>query len=163
MIPETWFILHRNHVPSTLYLRGCSRNVKTKWILPWHVQSFPRNLNSHLWHAWSRRSFLIKKSERIVCVHLVTHLHRNGLYEVFQSACRQLHSTEIALLCEQNDNLQAVESRANAILVLLNLSAAFDTTDHENLIKMISTCCGIRGDPPKCFYHIQNAVFNLYK
>ena len=58
-------------------------------------------------------------------------LDKNGLYEVFQSASRQLHSTETALLCVQNDILQAVDSRDGAILVLLDLSAAFVTIDHE--------------------------------
>ena len=81
----------------------------------------------------SNLSFLSKLIERILCVQLVNHLDKNGLYEVFQSAYRQLHSTETALLRVQNDILQAVDSRGGAILVLLDLSAAFDTIDHENL------------------------------
>ena len=67
----------------------------------------------------------------IVCVQL----DKNGLYEVFQSAYRQLHSTETALLCVKNDILQAIDSRGGTILVLLDLSAAFDTIDHEKLIR----------------------------
>ena len=84
----------------------------------------------------SNLSFLSKLIERIVCVQLVNHLDKNGLYEVFQSAYRQLHSTETALLRVQNDILQAVDSRGGAILVLLDLSAAFDTIDHETLINI---------------------------
>ena len=49
----------------------------------------------------------------------------------------QLHSTETALLRVQNDILQAVDSRGGAILVLLDLSAAFDTIDHEKLIRAL--------------------------
>ena len=49
---------------------------------------------------------------------LVNHLDKNGLYEVFQSSYRQLHSTETALLYVQNDIHQAVDSRGGAILVL---------------------------------------------
>ena len=37
-----------------------------------------------------------------MCVQLVNHLDKHGLYEVFQSAYRQLHSTETALLRVQN-------------------------------------------------------------
>ena len=85
----------------------------------------------------SNLSFLSKLIERIVCVQLVNHLDKNGLYEVFQSAYRQLHSTETALLRVQNDILQAVDSRGGAILVLLDLSAAFDTIDHETLIRTL--------------------------
>ena len=39
---------------------------------------------------------------------LVDHLKINDLYEVYQSAYRQLHSTETALLCVQNDLIHAV-------------------------------------------------------
>ena len=59
----------------------------------------------------SNLSFLSKLIERIVCVQLANHLDKNGLYEVIQSAYRQLHSTETALLRVQNDILQAVDSR----------------------------------------------------
>ena len=99
----------------------------------------------------SNLSFLSKLIERIVCVQLVNHLDKNGLYEVFQSAYRQLHSTETALLRVQNDILQAVDSRGGAILLLLDLSAAFDTIDHEKLIRTLDIYCGIRGDPLKWF------------
>ena len=46
----------------------------------------------------SNLSFVSKLIERIICVQLVDHLKENGLYEIFQSAYRQLHSTETALL-----------------------------------------------------------------
>ena len=75
----------------------------------------------------SNLSFLSKLIERIVCVQLVDHLKNNNLYETFQSAYRQLHRTESALLRVQNDLLQAVDSHGGAILVLLDLSAAFNT------------------------------------
>ena len=62
-----------------------------------------------------------------------------------------------------NDTLQAVGSRGGAILVLLDLNAAFDTIDHEKLTKTLDTYCGIKGDPLKCFYHMLKAAFILYK
>ena len=111
----------------------------------------------------SNLSFLSKLIERIVCIQLVNHLDKNGLYEVFQSAYRQLHSTETALLRVQNDILQAVDSRGGAILVLLDLSTAFDTIGHEKLIRTLDEYCGIKENPLKVFYHIWKAVFNLYK
>ena len=42
----------------------------------------------------SNLSFISKLLERIVCVQLVDHLNVNGLYEVFQSAYRQIQSTK---------------------------------------------------------------------
>ena len=44
----------------------------------------------------SNLSFLSKLIERIVCTQLVSHLKANGLYEIFQSAYREFHSTETA-------------------------------------------------------------------
>ena len=91
-------------------------------------------------------SFLSKLIERIVCVQLVNYLDKNGLHEVFQSAYRQLNSTETTSLRVHDDIRQAVDSRGGAILVLLDLSAAFDTLDHGKLIRTLDTYCGIKGD-----------------
>ena len=94
----------------------------------------------------SNLSFLSKLIECIVCVQLVDHLKINDLYEVYQSAYRQLHSTETALLCVQNDLLQAVDTHGGAILVLLDLSAAFDTIDHHCLLHILESSFGIQGN-----------------
>ena len=96
----------------------------------------------------SNLSFLSKLIERLVCVQLVNHLGKNGLYEVFQSAYREVHSTETTLLRVQNDILQAVDCRGGAILVLLDLSVALD---HEKLIRTLHAYCGIKGNPLKWF------------
>ena len=93
----------------------------------------------------SNLSFLSKLVERIVCVQLVDHLKAHNLYEVFQSAYRQLHSTETALLRVQNDLLRAVDTHGGAILVLLDLSAAFDTIDHHRLLHTLESSFGIQG------------------
>ena len=77
----------------------------------------------------SNLSFLSKLIERIACTQLIDHLKHNKLYETYQSAYRDLHSTETALLQVQNYILEAVDSKGGAILVLLDLSAAFDTID----------------------------------
>ena len=99
----------------------------------------------------SNLSFVSKLIKRIVCVQFVDHLKENDLYEIFQSAYKQLHSTETALLRVQNDILQAVDSEGGAILVLLDLSAAFDTIDHQKLLDVLDYSFGIRGDALRCF------------
>ena len=38
---------------------------------------------------------------------------------------------------------KAVDNRGGAILVLLDFSAAFDTIDHETIIRTFDTYCGI--------------------
>ena len=99
----------------------------------------------------SNLSFVSKLIERIVCVQLVDQLKENDLYEIFQSAYRQLHNTETALFRVQNDRLQAMDSEGGAILVLLDLSAAFDTIDHHNFLDLLNYSFGIRGDALRWF------------
>ena len=73
----------------------------------------------------SNLSFLSKLIERIVAVQFVQHISDNGLFEVFQSAYRHLHSTETALLRVHNDILQAVDTHGGAIIVLSRLIGYF--------------------------------------
>ena len=61
----------------------------------------------------SNLSFISKLIERVVCVQLIDHLKHNNLYELFQSAYRQLHSTQTAFLRVQNDLLQAVDEQGD--------------------------------------------------
>ena len=56
-----------------------------------------------------------------------------GLLNVNQSAYKSFHSTETALLKIQNDIALSVDSGKAVALTLLDLSAAFDTTDHSLL------------------------------
>ena len=58
----------------------------------------------------------------------------------YQSAYRKLHSTETAL-CKIHDDLVSNTCHGKAfILVLLDLSAAFDTVDHQLLLSDFSDC-----------------------
>ena len=111
----------------------------------------------------SNLSFISKLVERVVCVQWVEHLKTNNLYEIFQSAYRQLHSTETALLRVQNDLLQAIDNEGRAILVLLDLSAAFDTIDHQKLLNLLNQSFGIRGVALKCLILILRTEHKLSK
>ena len=63
----------------------------------------------------------------------------------FQSAYKKYHSTETALIRVQSDILQAMDNHRGVVLVLLDLSAAFDTIDHDILFCQLSARLGIRG------------------
>ena len=63
----------------------------------------------------------------------------------FQSAYRQHHSTETALLKEKNDLLMAMDKDQVTLLVLLDLSSAFDTIEHEILLERLGSTTGLRG------------------
>ncbi len=61
----------------------------------------------------------------------------NNLYDPLESAYKEFHSTETALVKVTNDILCAVENKKLVILVLLDLSAAFDTVDHKILVHTV--------------------------
>ena len=67
-----------------------------------------------------------------------------GLLEEFHSAYKSNHSTETALVRVQNDILMAIDSNRSVILLLLDLSAAFDTVDHSILLSRLRNRFGIR-------------------
>ena len=87
-------------------------------------------------------SFLSKLIERIIANQLQLHLFFNGLIFEYQSAYYKFHSSETALLCIQNDILVPLDSSLSSAL-LLNLSAAFDTIDHNILLHRLKYWFGI--------------------
>jgi hypothetical protein len=76
---------------------------------------------------------------------LTVHAHENNLDEPFQSGYTKAHSTETALIRIQNDLLMSVDTKGAAVLVLLDLSAAFDTVDHSILKHRLENNFGITG------------------
>ena len=69
----------------------------------------------------------------------------NNLDEKLQSAYKKLHSTETALLRVHDDILRTVDRGCIVVLLLLDLSAAFDTVDHGLLLPRLNTRFGIKG------------------
>ena len=78
--------------------------------------------------------FVSKVLERAVAKQLQTYLNVNNLNEAQQSAYRKHLSKETTLLSVQNDIVQAMNGKKSVILVLPDLSAAFDTIDHTALL-----------------------------
>ena len=91
----------------------------------------------------SNLPFLSKVLERVVAVRLDSHSHPNS--EGKQSAYKKHHSTETALLKIQNDILLKIDNQECVLLLLLDLSAAFDTVDHTILLERLQTRFGITG------------------
>ena len=92
----------------------------------------------------SNLSFLSKLMERVVQKRLQAFLDSNELMPSQQSAYRQHHSTETAVLKVYND-LMAADSGLVSALCLLDLTAAFDTVDHDLLLLRLERQFGLRG------------------
>ena len=74
---------------------------------------------------------------------LLRHLNSFISLPVFQSGFRKSYSTESALLRIHNDLLLAIDNKRISALILLDLSAAFDTVDHDLLLSRLSLNFGI--------------------
>ena len=81
---------------------------------------------------------LSKIIEKNVALQLNNYLMNNNLHENFQSACRVHHSNETVMVKVQDDILHATDSNKAVVLLMLDLSAAFDTVSHEILLDRLS-------------------------
>ena len=93
----------------------------------------------------SNLTFVSKLIEKAVSLQLNDHILRHHLDETFQSAYKAFHTTETALVRFNNDILTAIDNNNTVILLLLDLSAAFDTVDHSILLSRLSSRFGIKG------------------
>ena len=81
----------------------------------------------------SNLSLISKLIERAAASRFTAHASLFQLLPAHQSAYRQFHSTETAVLIVHNDIVRAMDSGLVSALVFLDFSAAFDTVDHRIL------------------------------
>jgi len=98
----------------------------------------------------SNLSVVSKLLERLIVSHLMKYLTSADL-PLLHSRFRPGHSTETAVLRVLSDNLQAVDRGDSAALILLDLSAAFDTVDHSILLQRLQTSFGISENAHRWF------------
>ena len=99
----------------------------------------------------SNLQFISKLTERAVYNQTQEDLVRSELYPTLQSAYREGHSTAMALLKVHNDIFLNMDHQRVTILVLLDLSSAFDTVDHEVLLRRLEVTFGIADTAPQWF------------
>jgi hypothetical protein len=93
----------------------------------------------------SNLPFMSKLLERVVSKQLIEHITVNNLDVKYQSAYKAFHSTETALLRVQNDILQSMDRNEVSVLIMLDLSAAFDTVDINILLQRLEDRYNISG------------------
>ena len=81
----------------------------------------------------------------MACTQLKDFVETSGNLEPLQSAYRAAHSTETAMLKVKTDMFNAIEDKKVMCLVLLDLSAAFDTVNHNFLLNCFKHCFGMKG------------------
>ena len=99
----------------------------------------------------SNLTFLGKLIERVVLRRLDEHLTRNSLHCPEQSAYKKNFSTETLLVRIWNDLLVASDEKSATVVMMLDLSAAFDTVDHDLLLNILMREIGLRGTVLKWF------------
>ena len=93
------------------------------------MNSLDKNISKNYRHVLNLAC--VSKVLEIIANRLTEHLARNNLMDVMLSTCRSLHSTETAFLKVQNDVLSALNESSAIVLLMLDLSAAFYTIDHQ--------------------------------
>ena len=108
----------------------------------------------------SNLSFIGKLAERVVLKQLTEHLDAKNLNISYQSGYKKHHSTETLLVRIVNDILVASDEGSATIVMLLDLSAAFDTVDHQKLLHILKQEIGIDGIALKwftSFFYVEDA------
>ena len=125
------------HVNTPTHMEGCAGQTKTE------LKASPVYKN---YRPLSNLSYMWELTEKVVAKQTVHHLDTHNLFPVNQSAYRESHSTVPALLKVCNDILLNMDTQQVTFLILLDLSAAFDTIDHSILLDCLHNNFGFTDD-----------------
>ena len=99
----------------------------------------------------SNLPFLSKVVEKIVTEQVLDHCFKHDLYPDHQSAYVKNRSCETAILNLVNNILWSMERKKIEVVVALDLSAAFDTVDHDILLDLLQNKYRLGGTALKWF------------
>ena len=100
-------------------------------------------LDKDILNNYRHVSYLSKTIERVVAARLSAQMSECNLCVPNQSAYKPNHSIDTAFVCVQNDILRAMDNQNIVIVLLLDLSAAFDTVDHNVMLHRLSHDVGM--------------------
>ena len=128
--------LENGKFPSRCKVALVKPTIKSKSADPDNLASF---------RPVSNISFLSKLLEKVGATQFNLHLEGQNLHCPVQSGYRPRHSCETLMIKMMNDILHLIEQKNTVALILLDLSAAFDTIDHDILLNRLETDFGIKG------------------
>ena len=118
-------------------LSGCvPENWKTTVVIPL-LKKPGLDLVYKNFRPVSNLPFVFKVVEKAALQQLLVHCEKNAPLPKFQSGFRKYYLTETALLKVQNDILMSMDNKEVTLLILLDLSAAFDTIEHSILLNIL--------------------------
>ena len=94
----------------------------------------------------SNLPFVPKLLEKVVEHRLRDHLDINNLHDFHQSLYRNNYSNETALVKVQNDIAEAFDQKRIVVLVMLDLSNAFDVIDHGIMLTRLQHSFGVTAE-----------------
>lgn len=109
----------------------------------------------------SNLNVVSKIVEKVVASRLNDYLVLHHLDELLQSAYKRFHGCETALVRVHNNVLRAVDNHRCVVLLLLDLSAASDTVDHDLLLSRLHSKFGICGKALQWFEYPSRAMTTL--
>ena len=118
---------------------------KAAYITPLLKKSDLDSADPKLYRPIANLSALSKLLERLVARQLLDYGNAERLLPELQSTYRAHHSTETAVAKVLANILLALDAGDLSILTLLDLSAAFNTVDHEMLLHRLEVSYGLGG------------------
>lgn len=113
---------------------ACAFTIEEAWARP------PRNCR-----PVSNLQYISKLTKKAVFERIHNHMinHSLYIYPEVQSSYRQDHSTEMALVIVMKDTLMKINTQEATLLVILDLSVAFDTVNYNILLTCLDKEFGI--------------------
>ena len=104
---------------------------------------------------------LAKIFERLISKQLTNDLNNNTIFDKFQSGYRKSYSTETALLYVTDTLLHNINNNTPTQIIILDLSSAFDTIDHNILLQRLHLLNITNNALNLLKYYITNRTYNI--
>ena len=134
------------HIVNVILASSCMpASLKQALVIP-HLKKTTLELFFPNYRPVSNLAFIGKVTEKVAANQLISHMFDHSIGEMFQSSYKECHSTpRLHYFRVNNDILRVLDKGQCVLLILLDLSAAFDTIDHGILLERHVRYVGVTG------------------